>query len=421
MKKALLVRGVERINKILHSYEYKCDSRERPEYFSREGGKIGFTGLVAFVLNFLTKSMQTEINKFHEYVLKNTDASKKATKQAYAEARYKLKTAAFSILYDDTAELASSAEELNTYKGFRLFAIDGSIIALEDTLNLRSYYGITGGKDGYAAARASVLCDVLNKGLSLDAQIDKLSVGENKLAMRHINRLEELNVENPLLIFDRNYSSAEMFERLCDTAFLFRVKRRFNKEIDFLPIGDYIKTFTIRKKSFLLRVLKFKLPTGEIETLVTNLSNSSILAEDLKEIYRLRWGIETNYDTLKNVLQLENFSGTSQQVVEQDFFASLFLKNMVAFGKLDADAIVAENENPYNKYHKSTNESQLIGLLKDKLVIALLETKPRKQAMLINKIIKEATSYTLPVRPGRSSTRKRKHTKKFHMSRKSVL
>lgn len=421
MKKSWLVRGAIRINKILHSYEYKCDSRERPEYFSREGGKIGFTGLVAFVLNFLTKSMQTEINKFHEYVLKNADTSKKATKQAYAEARYKLKTAAFRILYDDTAELAANGEELTIYKGFRLFAVDGSKIALEDTFNLRSYYGVTGGENGYAAARASVLCDVLNKGLSLDAQIDKFSVGENKLAIRHINRLEELNVKNPLLIFDRNYASAEMFERLCNTAFIFRIKRGFNKEIDFLTIGDCIKTFTVKKKSFLLRVLKFKLPTGEVETLVTNLSNSSMTSDDLKEIYRLRWGIETNYNTLKNVLQLENFSGTSQQVVEQDFFATMFLKNMVAFGKLDADAIVAENENPNNMYHQTTNESQLIGLLKDKLVIALLETKPHTQAKMINKIIREAALYTLPVRPGRSSPRKRKHGKRFNMSRKSVL
>lgn len=421
MKKSWLARATERINKILYSYEYKCDSRERPEYFSREGGKIGFTGLVTFVLNFLTKSMQTEINGFHAHVLKNKDASKKATKQAYAEARYKLKADAFRILYDDTAELAASGEGLAIYNGFRLFAIDGSKIALEDTYSLRSYYGVSGGEKGYATARASVLCDVLNKGLSLDAQIDKFSIGENKLAIRHFDRLETLNVKNPLLIFDRNYASKEMLQRLENTAFLFRVKRKFNKAIDLLHLGDHTKTLVIKKQTFRLRVLKFKLSTGEVETLITNLPNRIMTADDLQKIYRLRWGIETNFNTIKNVLQLENFSGTSQQVVEQDFFATLFLKNMVAFGKLDADAIVEENDNPDNKHRKVTNESQLIGILKDKLVVALLETNPRVQSKLINKIIKEAVLYTVPVRPGRSSLRKRKHGKKFNMARKSVL
>jgi len=94
---------------------------------------------------------------------------------------------------------------------------------------------------------------------------------------------------------------------------------------------------------------------------------------------------------------------------------------MVAFAKLDADEIVDHNQNPDNQYPQKTNESQLIGILKDKLVIALLETRPRAQARKVNAILLEATRFTIPVRPGRQFERVRKHSKRFHMPGKSVL
>jgi hypothetical protein len=262
---------------------------------------------------------------------------------------------------------------------------------------------------------------VLNKGIILDAQFDKLSCGERELALRHLARLKMLNIEKPLPIFDRGYASAEMFERLSDTAFLFRLQRSFNAEIDRLPLGDYVRDFKIKGRTFHLRVLKFKLPAGEIEILATNLPKKTMTSTELKELYNLRWGVETAYKMIKGALQIENFSGANQLVVQQDFFATMFLKNMIAFAKLDADEIVEQNQNPDNLYRQKTNENQLIGILKDKLVIALLETRPRVQARKVEAIIREAARYTVPIRPDRHFERKRKHSKRFHASGKSVL
>jgi hypothetical protein len=413
-----LLQAIERICNILFSYEYKCASRQNQEYFVRKNGKIGFTNMIGMVLNFLKKSIQTELDNFFEHVL---NKPVKVSKQAFSEGRFKLTVDAFRILYNDTAEFATVAPEPVTYKGFRVLAEDGTTLALEDTYNLRAYFGVVGGEHGHAAARASVMADVLNGCATLDARIDKLSVGENKLAMRHLARLKELNVDKPLLVFDRNYASAEMFELHSDVAFLFRMKRRFNAQIDRLPLGDFVVDIVIKRKMFHLRVLKFKLSTGEIETLVTNLPKDVMSSDDLKELYRLRWGVETTYKAIKSLLQIENFTGTSQLIVEQDFFATMFLKNMVAFAKLDSDEIVELNHNPNNLYPQKTNESQLIGLLKDKLVMALLEPNPLVQANMIRKIVNEAATRTIPIRPGRKFPRKRKHNKRFHMSGKSVL
>jgi len=420
MKKQILLSAIERISKLLFSYEYKCDARSNPNYFSREGGKIGFVNMIAITLNFLAKSIQKELNDFFEHVMQKTE---NVSKQAYSEARFKLTTDAFRIPYKETTIIGAEIPNPVTFKGYRILPVDGTTLALEDTDYLRSYYGVIGGEHGHAGARASVMVDVMNKGIVFDAQLDKYSVGENKFAMLHIDRLDELNIENPLLIFDRNYASVEMFEKLANTGFLFRIKRGFSPLIDRLPLGDVVMEITIKKKTFTLRILKFKLSTGEIETLVTNLPKFVMTTDDLKELYNLRWGVETTYRTLKGALEIENFSGTSQQIVEQDFFATMFLKNMVAFAKIDADAIVdsEKNEAKDNLHPQQVNESQLIGILKDKLVMALLETRPRVQKKKVTAIIREATRFTVPIRPGRSSPRKRRHNKRFCMSGKRVL
>jgi len=418
MKTKWLQCVVEQVSKILFSYEYKCSSRQNQEYFTRKNGKIGFINVIGIVLNFMGKSMQTEMKNYFKHVFKTTE---RVSKQAFAQARHKLTVAAFSILFDASAASSAKLPGAETFKGFRVPAIDGTTLALEDTYHLRAYYGTVGGDHGYAGARASTMVDVLNKGVILDARIDKLSVGENKLAMRHIGRLKELDVELPLLVFDRNYASAEMFQTLSDTAFLFRLKRRFNAKIDKLPLGDVAMKTNVKGATFCLRVLKFKLDTGEVETLVTNLQKETISSDDLKELYRLRWRIETSYSTIKNALQIENFSGTSQLVVEQDFYASMFLKNIVAFAKHDSDIIVEQHQNPGNLHSQQTNESQLIGLLKDDLVIALLGKRPRVQARLINAIIMEAARNRIPIREGRTFPRKRKSNKRFYMSGKPVL
>lgn len=196
--------------------------------------------MIAITLNFLAKSMQTELNRFFECVLGKTE---RVSKQAYSEARFKLTVDAFKILYDDTAQYASESSGFATFKGYRVLPVDGTVLKLEDTYSLRGYFG---DDNGCAAARASVICDVLNKGLILDARIDKMSVGERELALRHLARLKELDVKNPLLIYDRGYASADLISKHEDTAYLFRLQRSFNAQIDRMPLGDFVSDVTIK-------------------------------------------------------------------------------------------------------------------------------------------------------------------------------
>ena len=100
---------------------------------------------------------------------------------------------------------------------------------------------------------------------------------------------------------------------------------------------------------------------------------------------------------------------------------SVIVSLILIFAKLDADDIIAKSENPDNLYQQKTNENMLIGILKDDLIVALLDTNPRSQSRKINAIIREAARYSVPIRPGRSFPRKRKHSNRFHRSKKSAL
>jgi hypothetical protein len=62
----------------------------------------------------------------------------------------------------------------------------------------------------------------------------------------------------------------------------------------------------VSKDAFIhVQIVKVLLDTGKIELLITNLDDSTeYTKEDLKEIYHLRWRIETGYGYLKEELQL---------------------------------------------------------------------------------------------------------------------
>jgi len=416
MKTSLFLIAVEIIFKRLFSVEYKYDARQRPEDFSRKG-KIGFLNMIAITLNFLRKSMKLELDDFFSRV-RQEEVS--VSKQAYFDARYKLKPEAFSILLDDTMELTAKTPEMKRFYGFRVFAMDGSLLMLEDTPSLRGHFGTS---NDCAAARISVVADVLNEGLYLDARIGKTTVGEREYALLHHQKIVAYNIEKPVLLYDRGYASAEMFSDLLDKKlrFVFRVQRKFNVEIDRLPIGDHTVTLMIKRQLFTLRVVKFRLQSGIIETLVTNLTQEEMPTELFPQLYNLRWSVETTYRSIKKILQIENFSGTSPLFILQDFYATMFLRNMAAFAKWDANKYISETQNKNNKYSQQTNETLLVGHLKDNLIKALLEPRPRARAKMIRDILLQVASDKIPIRPGRSFPRQRKHSKRFCNCGKSAL
>lgn len=127
----------------------------------------------------------------------------------------------------------------------------------------------------------------------------------------------------------------------------------------------------------------------------------------LKELYFKRWGIETKYYELKNRLEIENFSGTTKIAIEQDFYASIYLSNMVELARNQCDEELSnKNIKAENKYEYKVNLNILIGEMKDKLILILLEPNNGKRTRMFKALMKAAERSTVPIRPNRHYPRK---------------
>ena len=153
---------------------------------------------------------------------------------------------------------------------------------------------------------------------------------------------------------------------------------------------EKLRKFAKKEQKLKLRIINIELPTGEIETLATNLFDKSMTIDDFKEIYNKRWTIETNYDKLKNKLETENFSGRRKIIIEQDFYSDVYVFNIATVIKHDVNEIITRQPRKNNKHRYkeySANFNIAVGLVKKEL-LNLLSPDEEKQQQAISKIFK---------------------------------
>jgi len=171
------------------------------------------------------------------------------------------------------------------------------------------------------------------------------------------------------------------------------------------------------------RVVRFLLNPHTEEILVTNLIEENFDMSEIKTLYFKRWGIETEYNNVKNKIEIENFTGGSKIAIEQDFYASIYLSNMVGLLRNDAnETINEENKQKRRKHDYQVNTNVLIGKLKDRMVRILLEDCPIKRDRMFTKIVKEIIRNKTPIRFGRTYPRKKGlYSTKYPLNQKRCL
>jgi hypothetical protein len=186
-----------------------------------------------------------------------------------------------------------------------------------------------------------------------------------------------------------------------------RVSSGFLRVVINAPNQDQIIEVKHKDKVLKMRVIKFELESGIIETLVTNLFDETISLEDFKELYFKRWGIEVKFNEIKNKLQVENFTGKTIIAIEQDFYATMYLTNIVAQAKKDSNEVIQENSKNKNlKFEYKVNTNVLIEKLKDTLITMLIIKNPWKRSKILKSIQSEIEKNIIPIRPGRKFVRK---------------
>ena len=247
--------SVPTISALLKDYTFMSYGRNNTSCFSRKG-KIGFSNLMMFMLNFLNKSSQQELNDFFKLIGREKNT---VTQQAFSQARQKIKAEAFLKLLQVSTQTMSSVDDLKLFKGYRISAIDGSSLALENTLELHSYFGVSGNGGCAVTARASILYDGLNDTI-IDAKIVPYSCGERELAKQHIDALCTLGLHNDLIIFDRGYPSSELIAYMMkrNIHFLMRVPRSFNRDINAVSSSFGRVLSHMRAKNMMLKSSDFR-------------------------------------------------------------------------------------------------------------------------------------------------------------------
>jgi hypothetical protein len=284
-------------------------------------------------------------------------------------------------------------------------------------------FGGTGPGASSPTAEASIAYDMLNNVI-VDAEIEPLSVSEQELAARHIERIAQTEgIGNGLVLLDRGYSSVELMGLAEEKGlkFLIRLRRKFNLGIDALGNGIHEYELSHRQGTLKVRVIKFALPSGEIETLVTNMTDARIGIKGFKELYFMRWPVETKYGEMKLKLEIENFSGRTVVAVKQDFFITAMLSNTIAVAAKEAQpAVDKAREGKRNKHKYKVNVNHAIGVFKDRFIMVLLESDPEKRAAQIEEILRLLCKHVVPERKGRSSPRNPSPRKsRFHHNMKS--
>ena len=350
------------------------------------------------------------------------------SKPGYLKQRMKLNPEAFVDLYQfhNRNYYSDPETELYTVNGFLVLAADGSDINIPTTQETLAVYGNASKKGGKPCAQIGLGClyDTLNR-MILDASINKVKFNEMAVAESQLASVRETIGDHPFMVtMDRGYPSTAAFLRMIDskTYFVARLKSSdYKAEQQAMSSDDEdvaIALTKLRRKhymgtadeaiimsrdSFMLRMVRVWLDEKHTayEVLATNLPRDLFPAESFKEIYHLRWRIETAYQTLKDRLQMENFTGTKPILLEQDIYSTIYVSNIAEDIAREIEQEQADHLKNDYKHRMAVNRTLCIGLLKSDLIYILLEKDSAIQDELFQKLYDEISENIVPVRPDR--------------------
>ncbi len=443
---------IDSVKELLFSEQLKDTCRTKSTDFTRRR-ILTFPVVVGFLLNMLTKSLQIELERFLA-VLKGHSCSVSVTQQAFGKARKKLSEKTFMRLDERLVDEFYTDNTYSTWKGYRLMGIDGSTVQLPMTPEIVEAFGGVSNQYGLvmAMAKISVAFDVENE-ISVHALIDRYTSEERTLALQHLEAVRAFDArtaghrghQNDLFLFDMGYPALYFMAVLIlwgkdfvirtSDAFLKEVQEAIQAEGDDVAIQIPLQTpdRPLPKKLLTwlpdvdpelvlsLRVVKLTLDDGSRETLLTTLRDpTEVPASEFQGLYAKRWGSEGHYDVLKNILEIENFTGKSALSVRQDFYATVLTNNLRALIHWDLqDEIDQENQQSSRRYQYQLNRNLSIGRLKDQIITLVLNQGDL--TAFYDDLKDQMKRNMLPIRPGRHFPRKRKNRQKYTMTKKRAL
>ena len=402
---------------------------QNPELFCKNPGKdftrnrkLGFNKLIHLMLGMRGNSISKEL---YDY-FKDDDLM---TSSAFVQQRDKLKIDAFKYILN---EFNNTSEDNETYEGYYLYAIDGSDINIATNPESETYIEKCNGlpTDGLNQFHVNAMYDVLNKTYKDCIIQPRPKMFETKAAWQMIDRN---TFSKSIILADRGYGSLNLIQHIINkenTEFLIRAKNKnWIKEMELLPMKELdvetsfiivnkqdketkelvkkykgtgkIKNMATKEWDFAnltkmsFRIVRFKISDDTYETIVTSLDKKQFPISKIKELYHLRWGIETSFRELKYAIGMVNFHAKKEEYILQEIYARLIMYNFCE--RITKSVVIKQDEN--RKWTYQVNFTMGIHIYID--YFRYKGNDPPDVNNLISK-------YILPVREGRTDKRKLK-------------
>jgi len=409
-------------------FQTVSDLSKTPSLFVKRPGKdfsrkrkLDFETFMKFSLGMSGKSMNKEILDFFNF---STDSPSNA---AYNQQRSKVLPEAFEYLFH---EFTSKLHANRHFHGYRLIACDGSNLSIASN----PFDSETRAKSNQYNSEVNRLhlnafYDLMNR-IYVDALIQNWADCNEFLACAQMIDRSSLKGK-VLLIADRGYENYNIFAHADEKnwKYLIRVKdinsngiasgldlpkqgsfdkhmsvtlcRRKNKDtksrgckfmptcqgFDFIPIGSD-KEYTLD-----FRVLRFPIAENTYEVIITNLGSFEFSPEKIKELYHMRWGIETSFRELKYAVGMTNFHSKKVEYIKQEVFARMTMYNYCEM--IITQVVIRQSKK--NKIYQ-VNFTLAIFICRE-YISNNRKLKPPDIEQLLQRNI-------LPVRPGRHDPRK---------------
>lgn len=382
--------------------------------------KLPLNDLLLSMINRKGITLKLELRNF----MSITHPGMEISKPGYLKQRLKLNPEAFKELYHYHNRNFYQDTDISTYNKYLVLAADGSDINVPTTPETLDMFGTASRKGTKPQSQIGLACiyDVLNK-LILESSINKVKFDEMRQAEEQLDKIRDtIGCDQPyLIIMDRGYPSTPAFIHMEDKGIKFLVRLKssdYKKEQADLVTDDTVVDITLDKSRIRhyegtadgermkelghirLRMVRVKLDDGRYEVLATNLDREEFDADAIAELYHLRWGIETAYETLKSRLQLENFTGTKSILLEQDIYSTIYVSNLTEDIIMDVEKELDEKDISY-KHKMAVNQSIGIGILKNDLIHIILETNCDKKQKMFDKLYDDISNNLVPIRPDR--------------------
>ena len=313
------------------------DYVKNPGHDFTRNRKMNFTSTINFLLTMEGGSLNSELHKYFNYDLNQI------TRSGFIKQRNKLKPDTMEYLFHKFHEQILCNKK---YQGYQLLACDGSDLNIfRDPLNSHTYFAGKEGTFGFNQLHLNALYDLQSRRY-VDALIQEPYEENESSAM--IEMIKKLTANQKTIIMaDRGYETYNIFANIQERGlfYLIRIKDTSKKGSISgslsLPVScefdEEIELILTRKQKF------YK--TKGYKCIASNLDRDEFPLEKIKELYHMRWGIETSFRELKYTIGLTNLHSKNVEYICQEIYAKLILYNFCEI--ISANIILEERNRKY--------------------------------------------------------------------------